>query len=151
MKPIISIIVPMYNASLSICRCIDSIKNQSFVSFECVIINDGSKDDSLSSAYQAIGNDGRFKILNQENQGVSAARNAGLKEIEGEYIVFVDSDDYIERDYLLTLYLTATKVNADLVLTGYKTVSNSQLTDHPHKFGNVLCKLQNPSILPPPP
>lgn len=95
-KPLISVIVPVYNAEKYLHRCMDSILNQTYKNLEIILIDDGSKDSSgtICDAYAA--KDSRIKVIHQENSGVSAARNAGLDAAFGDYITFVDSDDYIE-------------------------------------------------------
>lgn len=94
-KPKFSIIVPVYNTEKYVKRCLDSINSQSFKDYEVIIINDGSTDNSsdIISKYP-------YKIINQENQGLSMARNNGVKDASGEYLIFLDSDDYIEKDLL---------------------------------------------------
>ena len=94
-KPKFSIIVPVYNTEKYLKRCLDSIKSQSFKDYEVIIVNDGSTDNSsdIISKYP-------YKIINQENLGLSRARNNGVKEASGDYLIFLDSDDYIEKDLL---------------------------------------------------
>ena len=112
--PKISIIVPVYNVEQYIQKCILSIIEQIFTDYEAIIINDGSLDNSIKVITPLIKNDRRFSIINQENQGLGGARNTGIKKAKGEYMCFVDSDDYIEDDYLYLLYTTITKHNADI-------------------------------------
>ena len=88
-----SIIVPFYNESKNINISIDSLLRQSFNDFEVILVDDGSTDDSKEKIYEKIRNDDRFKYFYQENKGVSAARNLGLKVARGEYISFIDRDD----------------------------------------------------------
>ncbi len=94
-KPKFSIIVPVYNTEKYLKRCLDSIKSQTFKDYEVIIVNDGSTDNSsnIISKYT-------YKVINQENQGLSMARNNGVKYASGEYLIFLDSDDYIEKDLL---------------------------------------------------
>ncbi len=94
-KPRFSIIVPVYNTEKYLKRCLDSISKQSFTDYEVIIINDGSTDNSsnIISKYP-------YKVINQENQGLSMARNNGVKVSSGDYLIFLDSDDYIEKDLL---------------------------------------------------
>jgi len=98
--PKISIIVPVYQVEKYLRRCLDSIVAQTFTDWECILVDDGSPDNSgkICDEYAEI--DNRFRVFHQENAGVSAARNKGLDEAKGEWITFVDSDDYIEEDYL---------------------------------------------------
>ena len=99
----ISVIVPIYNASLYLKECLSSIQNQTFTDFEVLCIDDGSKDNSAEIVNQFVINDNRFKLFKQANAGVSVARNLGLKNAIGEYVCFVDSDDSLSDDYLSTL------------------------------------------------
>ena len=94
--PFFSVIVPVYNAEKYIERCLCSISNQSFQDIEILVINDGSSDRSLDAAKEYAKSDSRIKIFSQDNQGGSAARTLGIEKASGEYICFVDADDYIE-------------------------------------------------------
>ena len=94
-KPKFSIIVPVYNTEKYLKRCLDSIKGQTFSDYEVILVNDGSKDNSKDIIEKYP-----YKAINQKNQGLSMARNNGVKEAKGEYIIFLDSDDYIEKDLL---------------------------------------------------
>src|SRR5690606_32725285 len=94
-KPKISIIIPIYNASAFLEKCIDSVINQSYDNLEIILINDGSTDSSLDICKKYANSDDRIKLINKENGGVSSARNMGLEVVTGDYIGFVDSDDYI--------------------------------------------------------
>lgn len=111
----ISVIVPVYNVEKYIEKCISSIKMQTFTDFECLIVDDGSKDNSIEIARQLIINDSRFKILSKANGGLSDARNYGLKRAKGEYVCFIDSDDYIDKDLFALTYEMAKKHNSDIV------------------------------------
>lgn len=93
--PKFSIIIPVYNVEKYIKKCLDSVVNQTVKDYEVILINDGSTDNSMEIAKKYS-----FKTINQKNQGQSAARNHGIKEAKGDYIVFLDSDDTIEKDYL---------------------------------------------------
>lgn len=103
-RPVISVIIPMYNVEKYIGKCLESVKRQSFKLFEVIIVNDGTKDNSKKIAQSVIANDNRFKIVDKINGGLSSARNYGIKISKGEYIIFLDSDDYVSEDYLLNLY-----------------------------------------------
>lgn len=108
-KPKISILVPAFNVGKYIDRCLKSIQNQTFNNFEVIIVNDGSTDNTESIINEFVESDARFTIINQKNEGVAVARNRALEESNGEYITFVDPDDYIENDYLEFLYLLLEK------------------------------------------
>lgn len=100
----ISIIIPIYNSQNFLHECLDSIIHQTYRDFEVILVNDGSTDDSRSICSEYCDRDFKFKYIEQSNAGVSAARNTGLDNASGEYIVFVDSDDEIVADYLEVLY-----------------------------------------------
>ena len=102
-QPQISIIVPIYNSEKFLGACIDSILSQSFRDFELILVDDGSRDSSPHICDDYAQKDGRVKVIHKANGGVSAARNDGLDIAKGEYITFIDSDDWVERDYLSTL------------------------------------------------
>lgn len=99
-----SILIPVYNSALYIEQCIKSIKNQSYKNFECIIVNDGSTDNSLDLINDIIENDARFTVISQSNKGISDTRNKLLEMSNGEYIVWVDSDDFVDMDLLYTLF-----------------------------------------------
>ena len=89
----VSVIVPVYNSSPFLCRCLDSILAQTYADFEAILIDDGSEDDSLSICLDYQSRDSRIHVVHTENFGVSHARNAGLELVEGTWVCFVDSDD----------------------------------------------------------
>lgn len=102
--PLISVIVPVYNVETVLPRCIDSILGQSFRKFELILVDDGGQDRSGEICDKYAQKDSRIRVIHQKNAGVSAARNAGINASTGQYIAFIDSDDYISDDYLQTLY-----------------------------------------------
>lgn len=104
LKPTISIIIPVYGVERYIAKCIESIKRQTFTDFEAILINDGTKDGSIQAAREMIGEDDRFIILCKENGGQGSARNMGLDYAKGDYIAFIDSDDYVDSEYLQKMY-----------------------------------------------
>lgn len=114
-KPKISIIIPAYNAEITIRKCIESVLNQTYQDFELIIINDGSEDSTGSICDEYNSKDNRIRVIHQKNQGVSSARNIGINRANGEYTAFVDSDDWIETDYIENL-LSASS-NYDFVFT----------------------------------
>lgn len=104
----ISVIVPVYNVEKYLEECLDSIQNQTYSNIEIILVNDGSTDNSKEICEKYCKQDSRFKLINQTNQGQSVARNNGIAASTGEFIVFVDSDDIIRRNYLekLMQYMT---------------------------------------------
>jgi glycosyltransferase involved in cell wall biosynthesis len=96
MKPLVSVIVPCYNQGRFLAEALDSVQAQTHPHWECIIVNDGSTDETSSVARRYAGRDARFKYVEQENRGLPGARNRGLREISGEYLQFLDSDDVID-------------------------------------------------------
>lgn len=115
-SPYISIIVPVYKVEKYLRRCLDSILAQTYKNFELILIDDGSPDNSGRICDEYAQNDSRIKVFHQENSGVSSARNNGIENARGEYIMFVDSDDYVLNDYI-EHFLTCGKF--DLIISGY--------------------------------
>lgn len=120
---LISVIVPMYNRENTIKKCLDSIVKQTYSNFELIIIDDGSTDSSFNICEQYAKKDSRIKLIHQENRGVSSARNLGLDLSEGEYIAFIDSDDFIANDYLEYLYQLIQKYNSDIAICSHQTIN----------------------------
>ena len=116
---LVSIIVPVYNMSLYLKKCLDSICGQTLEQIEIICVNDGSTDNSLDILKEYAKKDKRIIVVSQENQGLSAARNTGLDIARGEYIGFVDSDDYISKDMYLYLYNDIRKNDADIAICSY--------------------------------
>ena len=128
-SPLISIIIPVYGVEKYIEKCISSIKAQTFINFEALIINDGTKDQSINLAKKVINNDKRFIIINKENQGQGSARNLGLDLARGEYISFIDSDDYVEPEFLEELYQKITEKNSEICTCNirYVDIKNNEI------------------------
>jgi glycosyltransferase involved in cell wall biosynthesis len=113
----VSIIVPVYNAEKHLQKCLDSLINQTLKDIEIICVNDGSTDSSLEILEKYASKDKRITIVNQKNQDRGTARNNGLKISKGEYVGFVDNDDWISKDYFEVLYTNAKKTNADISAT----------------------------------
>ena len=114
---LVSIIVPIYNTQEFLPRCLDSILNQSYANMQIVLVNDGSTDDSLSVCEEYAAKDNRIQVINQSNQGIIAAKRAGIKLCRGEYVMFVDSDDWIESALLRSMVQAVQKFDCMLVCT----------------------------------
>lgn len=129
-QPLVTVIIPVYNAAPDLARCIESVRKQSYRNLEIYLINDGSKDASspICHMYERI--DPRVHVIDQENAGVSAARNAGIAAAHGKYIQFVDSDDYLAPDATATLLLRAERAGADLVISHYYRIEGKSKTMH---------------------
>ena len=115
MKELISIIIPVYNSEKYIKRCLDSIVTQSYKNIEIIVIDDGSTDDSKNICENYSKIDSRIKVINKKNEGVSSARNDGIKNANGEYLMFVDADDWLEKDAIMILYSALNEFNVDIV------------------------------------
>lgn len=119
MNPKISVIIPAYNAEKYLEKCLDSIFNQTFKDFEVILVNDGSTDNTRRIAERYAAEHTNMILLNQENGGISTARNKGLEQCQGEYITFSDSDDYADSDWLEHFVnATTSNGNCDFVIEG---------------------------------
>lgn len=118
----ISVIVPIYNVEKYLDRCLSSLQGQTFSSFDVIMIDDGSEDKSADIAKGYAQSDRRFIYKRVERNGVARARNAGLSMTNGEYIAFVDSDDYVDNNYLEKLYFTAVENNCKISSCNYELV-----------------------------
>lgn len=119
-NPKISLIIPVYNVEKFLKTTLDSVFAQTFKDFEVIIVNDGSTDSSLEIIKEYSKNYSNMVVINQENQGQGIARNNALKVAKGEYIAFLDSDDFLEPDFLEVLYNTAVDNNADIACCSFK-------------------------------
>lgn len=117
----ISIIIPIYNTGEKLARCLDSIIGQEYQHYECLMIDDGSSDMSPSIIDMYAEKDSRFKAYHKTNGGVSSARNYGLDRASGEWILFIDSDDYIKPDHIWKMVAAITD-DVDMVVTGFESV-----------------------------
>lgn len=118
---LISVIVPIYKVEKYLCRCVDSILNQTFTDFELILVDDGSPDNCGKICDEYESKDNRIYVIHKENGGLSDARNAGLDYATGQYIIFVDSDDFIESDLLEKAYNTIRK-GYDIVSYGFNVI-----------------------------
>ena len=127
-NPLISIIVPIYKVETYIKKCVDSILNQAYKNLEVILVDDGSPDNcgDICDEYSLI--DNRVKTIHKKNGGLSSARNAGLDVASGDYIGFVDSDDWIESDMYESLYKTLTERKADISVCGRYIVEDGRIT-----------------------
>ena len=132
----ISVIVPVYNVETYLEECLDSIQNQTYTDFEVLLVNDGSTDRSKAICERYCKENRRFHLLNQENQGLSAARNTGVAASRGEFIAFVDSDDMILANYLETL-MHYMREDVDIVESQF-TVSNEEFLAKSFKEPSIL-------------
>lgn len=133
-EELISVVVPIYNVEKYLDKCVSSIVNQSYTNLEIILVDDGSTDNSGKLCEKWIQEDERIRVIHKENGGLSSARNEGLKIAQGEYIVFVDSDDYIEKDIIKICYEQICTANVDLIIFGYRTLNENYKTILDYKF-----------------
>ena len=117
--PEISIIIPVYNVEMWIRRAVESLQNQTFQNFEIILVNDGSTDSSGDICDELAATDGRIHIIHQQNAGAATARNNGIKQARGEYLYFMDGDDWCEDGMLYEMHRLAAKHQLNLVVTGF--------------------------------
>lgn len=122
---LISIIIPVYNVEKYIAKCIQSLLDQTYKNFEAIIVDDGSPDNSIKIAKELVGNDSRFVFLEKENGGQGSARNMGIDYSKGQYLAFLDSDDYFRNDFLKKM-LGPLQENTDIDITicGYHRIND---------------------------
>ena len=124
---LISVIVPVYNVEKYLRRCLDSIINQTYEHLQIICVNDGSTDNSLIILEEYAARDSRINIISQENQGLSEARNRGLRCARGEYISFIDSDDWIDGYYYESMVIKIYDYNADIVFACMKSMNKNKI------------------------
>lgn len=129
----ISVVLPVYNVADYLRKCLDSLVNQTFKDFEVICVNDGSTDLSLGILEGYALTDSRFKIISQENQGLSGARNTGIEHVKGEYVLFVDSDDWLEENALELLYEHVKGFNSEITMFKFKFFDDdtSEISEDP--------------------
>jgi glycosyltransferase len=132
----ITVIVPVYNVESYLRKCLDSIIAQTYKNIEIVVVNDGSTDASAEICKEFVEIDHRIIYIEQENSGLSAARNTGLENMSGDYVTFVDSDDWIELDYVETLYKKITQYQADIAVGNYYSFNESEGMFYFHILGD---------------
>lgn len=137
--PLISIIVAIYKVEKYLPKCIESILNQTYNNIELILVNDGSPDNSLTICNKYASKDQRVKVISKENGGQATARNAALDVAKGDYIGFIDGDDWIENEMFQILYDTLNAEGSDIIQCGwYKVESNGQKTcPHPEPFKEI--------------
>ena len=125
MKPLISVPIPVFNAERYLRRCLNSVVNQTYRNLEVIIVDDGSSDGSGQICDDYAARDSRIRVIHQENKGVAAARNAALDIATGDYILFVDSDDWIEKDTCAYLLSIVEEQQPDMVFFGIRDTKPS--------------------------
>lgn len=126
---LISIVIPIYNAEHRLEKCLDSLLEQTYENIEIILVDDGSSDNSLSICQEYADNDSRIRIFSSDGQGVSAARNMGIDNSSGQFLMFVDSDDFVTKTFCYDAITNQHKYHSDLVLFGFVKVEG-QSTEH---------------------
>ena len=122
-EELISVIIPVYNVEKYLKECLDSVINQTYKNIEIILVNDGSTDNSRDICESYAKLDNRIKVINKENAGVSSARNRGVEEAKGEWITFIDADDWVESEYCSKLYQEVkSNADTDIAICGYNRV-----------------------------
>ena len=116
MNPSVSVVVPVYNVEMYLKECLDSLINQTFKDIEIICVNDGSTDNSLNILNEYASKDERIKVFSKENSGPGPTRNFGIDNAQGEYLLFVDSDDWLDLDAIKILYETSKSQDLDLLI-----------------------------------
>ena len=122
----VSIIIPVYNVKPYLKRCVESVLNQSYTDFETILVDDGSTDGSSAICDEYLERDTRIRVIHKENGGLSDARNAGINAAVGEYILFVDSDDFLDKD-ALDILTKEIRPGVDIIIGGYKKIIGNQM------------------------
>ena len=122
MEPLVSVITPIYKAEKYLEKCVRGLMDQTYQNLEIILVDDGSPDHSGEICEQLAAEDGRIKVIHKENGGAATARNAGLDAMTGDYIAFVDADDYMQPDYIENLYKILKEKNAQVAICGFETV-----------------------------
>lgn len=119
---LISVIIPVYNVEKYLMRCVDSVRSQTYQNLEIILVDDGSPDRCSEMCEEIKQMDSRVKVIHKENGGLGFARNSGLEAVTGEYVTFIDSDDWISQDHIENLYIDAKKNNSDVVIGAHTSV-----------------------------
>ena len=137
---LISIIVPVYNVEEYLKQCLDSILEQTFSNYEVILVNDGSTDSSGLICQEYAEKDVRIRYFEKENGGISDARNYGIEQVKGEYLTFVDSDDFLDASHLNVLYNALVDNDVDISIVNYANYQTSTATFYLHTFGEYYEK-----------
>lgn len=144
---LVSVIVPVYNVEQYLMKCVNSILNQGYRNLEIILVDDGSTDNSLAVCKVLEKKDERIKVIHQSNFGLSEARNTGIRHASGDYIAFVDSDDYIENNMIATLLSNAIKNKADVSCGRAFIHSRNGVIRHPNNNPKEIVNIENPDDL----
>lgn len=143
-NPLVSIVVPIFNAAKYLPACLDSVTNQTYQNLEIILVDDGSTDNSYQIAKSYAKKDPRIKLVHQKNQGLSGARNTGITKSTGTYLTFIDSDDEIKPDFIEKLLIALQKTNADISICSFKEVyPNGKITHFSQSYPTKTYNTKN--------
>lgn len=145
MDKLISVVIPIYNVEKLIARCVDSVINQTYKNLEIILVDDGSPDACPEICDDYAKKDARVRVIHKQNGGLSSARNAGIAAATGEYITFIDSDDFVNPDYVQTLYTSICEDETSLAISSHRAVyDNGTVID---RSNNRRCTLSSQDAL----
>lgn len=147
-KPKVSVVIPAYNAVDSLEECLQSLKRQTYTNFDVYVIDDGSIDETANLCKSSIAGFNNFHYIYQANRGVSSARNRGLSVADGEYILFVDADDTVNKDYIESLIKIAVKDKTDMVLCSYLVEGDDKRSSDIDSFRKLCNEQINATVSP---
>ncbi len=130
--PLVTLIIPVYNAEKYLSRCLDSVMRQEFTDMEVLLLNDGSRDGSLKICREYEEKDLRFRVIDKENTGVSDTRNVGIRLAEGKYLQFADSDDWLADDAVESMVRAAERENCDFLIADFYRVNKDRYVEKKH-------------------
>ena len=130
MRDLISVIIPVYKVEKYLCRCVDSVLEQTYTNMEIILVDDGSPDNCPVMCDEYARQDSRVKVIHQENAGLSGARNAGIDMAQGQWLAFVDSDDYLAADFLERLYQACVNTGSSLSVCRWEYVRGETIPEH---------------------
>ncbi len=130
MRDLISVIIPVYKVEKYLCRCVDSVLAQTYANMEIILVDDGSPDNCPVMCDEYARQDSRVKVIHQENAGLSGARNAGIDMAQGQWLAFVDSDDYLAADFLERLYQACVDTGSNLSVCRWEYVRGETIPEH---------------------
>lgn len=130
MRDLISVIIPVYKVEKYLCRCVDSVLAQTYANMEIILVDDGSPDNCPVMCDEYARQDSRVKVIHQENAGLSGARNAGIDMAQGQWLAFVDSDDYLAADFLERLYQACVDTGSSLSVCRWEYVRGETIPEH---------------------
>jgi glycosyltransferase EpsJ len=140
MGDLISVIIPVYNVEKYIDRCIISIINQTYKNLEIILVDDGSRDNSGKICDEYEKKDSRIKVIHKDNAGAGMARNTGIENMSGQYFAFIDSDDYVDCDYIEKMFDAIKEYNVDACISAYSKVYSDRVETYENKMGTLVFK-----------